>query len=174
MTTPAPRAPDASAWLIICRDGKTPGCAYLSRESAEEHVGPGERIEPLYDTQALASARRDAREEDARDFGPLHQAHVALVNADSILSLLFYRHRSLLPNEEIATEVAVASANAREAAKVIATLRATLGGAAARCPSCGQEKGCAAVCADSTPHEGSTWSMCPDPFHDGGAAAGAP
>lgn len=54
------------AWLVVCRDGVTPGIAYLSRESAEEHIGVGETIRPLYtrpaatgDTGEVERARAD-------------------------------------------------------------------------------------------------------------------
>lgn len=55
---------DAVAWLIVCRDGITTGIAYISRESAEEHVGPGERIEPLYPAALLARLHEAERARD--------------------------------------------------------------------------------------------------------------
>lgn len=70
MTSPVPHGEGEgvpTAWLLICRDGVTPGIAYISRESAEEHIGPGESIVPLYSADVPALLARLAAAEKARD-----------------------------------------------------------------------------------------------------------
>lgn len=69
--TPTPPAPaddasgaEAAAWQIVARDG-TPAIAYVSLDSAMEHIGPGETMRPLY--AAPLPARREEAVVEARD-----------------------------------------------------------------------------------------------------------
>lgn len=171
MTTPAPRAPDdvglvdlpegLSALVTAHRDLATQaGAMFLSR-------GDGEARRKMFDAEvalikgilaALASARRDAVEAAAAWCA----SHILTdTNAGRVFA-------EVNPDRMVHH----VGADYAEALRVLLVPPSALGGAAARCPSCGQEKGCAAVCADSPPHEGSAWSMCHDPYHSVPPVAG--